>query len=205
VLLPQGYDIDWSNISFQERRVGSQSNVVFLIGLLMVFLVLAAQFESWAVPFAVILAVPFAIFGALSAVWLRGFSNDIYFQIGMVTLIGLSAKNAILIVEFANTRYEAGMPLIDAAIEAARLRFRPIIMTSMAFIFGMFPLVIATGAGAASRQSIGTGVLGGMLAATFLAIFFVPLFYVLIRKLTGRMAVPSHQVHKASLLPEGEG
>jgi HAE1 family hydrophobic/amphiphilic exporter-1/multidrug efflux pump len=171
---------------------------------MMVFLVLAAQFESWAVPFAVILAVPFAIFGALSAVWLRGFSNDIYFQIGMVTLIGLSAKNAILIVEFANTRYEAGMPLIDAAIEAARLRFRPIIMTSMAFIFGMFPLVIATGAGAASRQSIGTGVLGGMLAATFLAIFFVPLFYVLIRKLTGRIPVPSRGVHEPSRLPKGE-
>jgi hydrophobe/amphiphile efflux-1 (HAE1) family protein len=202
VLLPQGYDIDWSNISFQERRVGGQSNVVFVIGLLMVFLVLAAQFESWAVPFAVILAVPFAVFGALSAVWLRGFSNDIYFQIGMVTLIGLSAKNAILIVEFANTRYEAGMPLIQAAIEAARLRFRPIIMTSMAFIFGMFPLVIATGAGAASRQSIGTGVLGGMLAATFLAIFFVPLFYVLIRKLTDRIRVP-RRVHEASL-PKGE-
>jgi HAE1 family hydrophobic/amphiphilic exporter-1/multidrug efflux pump len=204
VLDPKGYAIDWSNISFQERRIGGQSSQVFLIGLLMVFLVLAAQFESWAVPFAVILAVPFAIFGALAAVWVRGFTNDIYFQIGMVTLIGLSAKNAILIVEFANTRYEAGKPLIEAAIEAARLRFRPIIMTSMAFIFGMFPLVIATGAGAASRQSIGTGVLGGMLAATFLAIFFVPLFYVLIRKLTGRMAVPSHQVHKASLLPEGE-
>ena len=204
VLDPKGYAIDWSNISFQERRVGGQSSQVFLIGLLMVFLVLAAQFESWAVPFAVILAVPFAIFGALAAVWVRGFTNDIYFQIGMVTLIGLSAKNAILIVEFANTRYEAGKPLIEAAIEAARLRFRPIIMTSMAVIFGMFPLVLATGAGAASRQSIGTGVLGGMLAATFLAIFFVPLFYVLIRKLTGRMAVPSHQVHKASLLPEGE-
>ena len=208
VLLPQGYDIDWSNISFQERRVGSQSNVVFIIGLLMVFLVLAAQFESWAVPFAVILAVPFAIFGALSAVWLRSFfddifSNDIYFQIGMVTLIGLAAKNAILIVEFANTRYEAGMPLIEAAIEAARLRFRPIIMTSMAFIFGMFPLVIATGAGAASRKSIGTGVLGGMLAATFLAIFFVPLFYVLIRKLTGRSSVPSRPVQEASRLPKG--
>jgi HAE1 family hydrophobic/amphiphilic exporter-1/multidrug efflux pump len=161
------------------------------------------------VPFAVILAVPFAIFGALSAVSLRRFSNDIfsndiYFQIGMVTLIGLAAKNAILIVEFANTRYEAGMPLIEAAIEAARLRFRPIIMTSMAFIFGMFPLVIATGAGAASRQSIGTGVLGGMLAATFLAIFFVPLFYVLIRKLTGRTRVPSRRV-EASLLPEGKG
>ncbi|GKS56497.1 multidrug efflux RND transporter permease subunit [Nitrospira sp.] len=189
VLEPQGYAIDWSNISFQERRVGSQSSQVFIIGLLMVFLVLAAQFESWVVPFAVILAVPFAIFGALSAVWIRGFTNDIYFQIGLVTLIGLAAKNAILIVEFANTRYEAGRPLIEAAAEAARLRFRPIIMTSMAFIFGMFPLVFATGAGAASRQSIGTGVLGGMLAATFLAIFFVPLFYVLIRKLTGRARV----------------
>jgi len=148
--------------------------------------------------------IAFAIFGALSAVWLRGFSNDIYFQIGMVTLIGLSAKNAILIVEFANTRYEAGMPLLDAAIEAARLRFRPIIMTSMAFIFGMFPLVIATGAGAASRQSIGTGVLGGMLAATFLAIFFVPLFYVLIRKVTGRPVVASHEVRQAPPVPKGE-
>jgi len=190
VLVPQGYALDWSNISFQERRVGGQSGQVFAIGLLMVFLVLAAQFESWVVPFAVILAVPFAIFGALTAVWLRGFENDIYFQIGMVTLIGLSAKNAILIVEFANTRYEAGRPLIEAAVEAARLRFRPIIMTSMAFIFGMFPLVIATGAGAASRQSIGTGVLGGMLAATFLAIFFVPLFFVLLRKLTRRGTQP---------------
>jgi len=204
VLVPQGYAIDWSNISFQERRVGGQSNQVFIIGLLMVFLVLAAQFESWAVPFAVILAVPFAIFGALSAVWLRGFTNDIYFQIGLVTLIGLSAKNAILIVEFANTRYEAGRPLIDAAIEAARLRFRPIIMTSMAFIFGMFPLVVATGAGAASRQSIGTGVLGGMLSATFLAIFFVPLFYVLIRKLTGRRAEQPSLRPQPALLPEGE-
>jgi HAE1 family hydrophobic/amphiphilic exporter-1/multidrug efflux pump len=156
----------------------------------MVFLVLAAQFESWVVPFAVILAVPFAIFGALSAVLLRGFENDMYFQIGLVTLIGLSAKNAILIVEFANARYEAGRPLIDAAVEAARLRFRPIIMTSMAFIFGMFPLVIASGAGAASRQSIGTGVLGGMFAATFLAIFFVPLFFVLLRKLSRRKIEP---------------
>jgi len=188
ILVPQGYSIDYSNISFQERRVGGQSGVVFAVGLLMVFLVLAAQFESWVVPFAVILAVPFAIFGALTAVFLRGFENDIYFQIGLVTLIGLSAKNAILIVEFANTRYEAGRPLIEAAMEAAKLRFRPIIMTSMAFIFGMFPLVLARGAGAASRQSIGTGVLGGMLAATFLAIFFVPLFYVVSRRLTQRRA-----------------
>ena len=153
----------------------------------MVFLVLAALYESWSVPFAVILAVPFGIFGALSAVWIRGLSNDMYFQIGLVTLIGLAARNAILIVEFANHRYERGMPLVEAALEAVRLRFRPIIMTSMAFILGVVPLVLASGAGAASRHSIGTGVFGGMVAATFLAIFFVPLFFVLIRKLGQRM------------------
>ena len=155
----KGYRMDWSGISYQERKAGSQSVLAFAFGLLMVFLVLAAQYESWTVPFAVILAVPFGVFGALSAVWLRGMKNDIYFQIGLVTLIGLSAKNAILIVEFANQRYDQGRPLIESAIEAARLRFRPIIMTSMAFILGVLPLVIATGAGAASRQSIGTGVL----------------------------------------------
>jgi len=190
VLIPQGYGIDWSGISYQERLVGRQSIYAFAFGLLMVFLVLAAQYESWSVPFAVILAVPFGVFGALSAVWLRGMNNDIYFQIGLVTLIGLAAKNAILIVEFANHRHEAGMSSAQAAIEAARLRFRPIIMTSMAFILGVVPLVFATGAGAASRQSIGTGVFGGMLAATFLAIFFVPLFFVLIRKLSRRGAGP---------------
>ncbi|HET6675073.1 MAG TPA: multidrug efflux RND transporter permease subunit [Nitrospiraceae bacterium] len=188
VLLPQGFEIDWSGISYQERQVGSQSVLAFGFGLLMVFLVLAAQYESWTVPFAVILAVPFGVFGALLAVWLSGMTNDIYFQIGLVTLIGLAAKNAILIVEFANQRYEHGLSLVDAAMEAARLRFRPIIMTSMAFILGVVPLVIASGAGAASRHSIGTGVMGGMLAATFLAIFFVPLFFVLVRKLTARRA-----------------
>ncbi|MGD9852837.1 MAG: multidrug efflux RND transporter permease subunit [Nitrospirales bacterium] len=187
ILIPQGYDIDWSGISFQERKTGTESIFAFAFGLLMVFLVLAALYESWSVPFAVILAVPFGIFGALSAVWLRGLSNDIYFQIGLVTLIGLAARNAILIVEFANHRYESGMPLVEAALEAVRLRFRPIIMTSMAFILGVVPLVMATGAGAASRQSIGTGVFGGMVAATFLAIFFVPLFFVLIRRLGQRM------------------
>ncbi|MDR4484146.1 MAG: multidrug efflux RND transporter permease subunit [Nitrospirales bacterium] len=187
VLIPQGYDIDWSGISYQERKTGTESIFAFAFGLLMVFLVLAALYESWSVPFAVILAVPFGLFGALSAVWIRGLSNDIYFQIGLVTLIGLAARNAILIVEFANHRYEGGMPLVEAALEAIRLRFRPIIMTSMAFILGVVPLVIASGAGAASRQSIGTGVFGGMLAATFLAIFFVPLFFVLIRKLGARM------------------
>ncbi|MFM7841274.1 MAG: efflux RND transporter permease subunit, partial [Nitrospira sp.] len=162
-------------------------------GLLMVFLVLAAQYESWTVPLAVILSVPFGIFGALAAVWLTGLANDIYFQIGLVTLIGLSAKNAILIVEFATKRYEAGMPVLEAAIEAARLRFRPIIMTSMAFIGGVAPLMLAGGAGAASRHSIGTGVFGGMLAATFLAIFFVPLFFVLVEKLSRRAPSGSAQ------------
>jgi HAE1 family hydrophobic/amphiphilic exporter-1/multidrug efflux pump len=186
VLVPQGLDIDWSGISYQERKAGAESLLAFGFGLLMVFLVLAAQYESWTVPFAVILAVPFGVFGALLAVWLSGMTNDIYFQIGLVTLIGLAAKNAILIVEFANQRYAHGLSLMEAAGQAARLRFRPIIMTSMAFILGVVPLVIASGAGAASRHSIGTGVLGGMLAATFLAVFFVPLFFVLVRKFSHR-------------------
>lgn len=183
VLTPKGYTIDWSGISFQEKKAGGQSVLVFLFALLMVFLVLAALYESWSIPFAVILAIPFGVVGALLAIWFRELTNDIYFQIGLVTLIGLAAKNAILIVEFANQRYASGVTLTSAALEAARLRFRPIIMTSMAFILGVLPLVIATGAGAASRHSIGTGVFGGMLAATFLAIFFVPLFFVLIGKI----------------------
>ncbi|HMS82207.1 MAG TPA: multidrug efflux RND transporter permease subunit [Nitrospira sp.] len=181
VLVPQGFDIDWSGISYQERKAGTQSILAFGFGLLMVFLVLAAQYESWSVPFAVILAVPFGVFGALSSVWLLGMTNDIYFQIGLVTLIGLAAKNAILIVEFANQRYTHGLSLKDAALDAARLRFRPILMTSLAFILGVVPLAIASGAGAASRRSIGTGVLGGMIAATIFAVLFVPLFFVLIR------------------------
>ncbi len=186
ILIPQGYTIDWSGMSFQERYAGGQTIMVFGVALLMVFLVLAALYESWSIPFAVLFAVPFGVLGALSAVWVRGLDNDIYFQIGLVTLIGLAAKNAILIVEFANKLYEDGRSLSDAALEAARLRFRPIVMTSMAFILGVVPLVIASGAGAASRHSIGTGVFGGMLAATFLAIFFVPLFFVVIRKLLDR-------------------
>ncbi|ODT68243.1 MAG: RND transporter [Nitrosomonadales bacterium SCN 54-20] len=190
ILVPRGYTIDWSGISFQERKAGGQSIMVFAFALLMVFLVLAALYESWSVPFAVILAIPFGVLGALLAIWTRGLTNDIYFQIGLITLIGLSAKNAILIVEFANQRYAEGVSLVEAALEAARLRFRPIIMTSMAFILGVFPLVVASGAGAASRNSIGTGVFGGMLAATFLAIFFVPLFFVVIKKITHRGEQP---------------
>ena len=204
VLIPKGYALDLSGISYQERQVGSQSILAFAFGLLMVFLVLAAQYESWSVPFAVILAVPFGVFGALCAVWLVGIDNDIYFQIGLVTLIGLAAKNAILIVEFANHRYESGVPVRDAAIEAAKLRFRPIIMTSMAFILGVVPLVLATGAGAASRRSIGTSVFGGMLSATFLAIFFVPLFFVLVRTVTQRVwkRRPAMAPAPAGLRPE---
>jgi hydrophobe/amphiphile efflux-1 (HAE1) family protein len=195
VLAPNGYGIDWSGVSFQERKVGGQSSLAFVFGLVMVFLVLAALYESWSVPFSIILAVPFGIFGAMLAVWLRGQQNDVYFQIGLVTLIGLAVKNAVLIVEFANQRVAEGQSIVDAALDAARLRFRPIIMTSLAFILGVLPLVRATGAGAASRHSIGTGVFGGMLAATFLAIFFVPLFFVLIRRKTSAIPVTPTKQH----------
>lgn len=184
ILIPRGFAIDWSGISLQEQKGDGQAIMVFAFAILMVFLVLAALYESWTIPFAVILAIPFGVLGALLAIWALGLNNDIYFQIGLITLIGLASKNAILIVEFANQRYVAGESLIDSAIEAARLRFRPIIMTSMAFILGVVPLVLATGAGAASRNSIGTGVFGGMLAATFLAILFVPLFFVLIGRIS---------------------
>jgi multidrug efflux pump subunit AcrB len=143
----------------------------------MVFLILSAQYERWSLPLSVLLALPFGTFGALAAVWLRGMTNDVYFQIGLVTLLGLAAKNAILIVEYAVLKHEEGMSASAAAIEAARLRFRPILMTSLAFILGVLPLAISTGAGAGARQSVGTGVMGGMVAATFLAIFFVPLFF----------------------------
>jgi HAE1 family hydrophobic/amphiphilic exporter-1/multidrug efflux pump len=176
-VLPAGYQLAWTGTAFQEKQTGGTSEGIFLLGVLMVFLILAAQFERWALPVAVILAVPFAAFGAIAAVFLRGLENDIYFQIGMVTLVGLAAKNAILIVEFAMMKHHEGMPLTEAAIQGARLRFRPIIMTSLAFIFGVLPLAVSSGAGAASRHSLGTSVIGGMLAATFIATLFVPLFF----------------------------
>ena len=183
--LPGGdWSLAWTGSAYQERAASGTASSAFLFGLIMVFLILAAQYERWSLPIAVILTVPFAVFGAVLAVWLRGLQNDVYFQVGLLTLIGLAAKNAILIVEFAVLEHQAGKSVIDAALSAARLRFRPIVMTSLAFVLGCVPLAIAEGAGAASRHSIGTGVIGGMLAATFIAIFFVPLFYRLVMKLS---------------------
>ncbi len=189
-VLPAGYSLEWAGQAFQEKRVGRASTFAFGFALIMVFLILAAQYERWSLPLAVLLSVPFALLGALVAVLLRGMSNDIYFQIGLVTLIGLAAKNAILIVEFAAQKEAEGMSSFDAAIEAARLRFRPIVMTSLAFVLGVVPLVVATGAGAAARRSMGTGVFGGMLAATFIATLFVPLFFVLLSRRKARPAEP---------------
>ncbi|MFZ6861441.1 efflux RND transporter permease subunit [Undibacterium sp. Ji67W] len=179
-VLPADVVYDWGGASFQEKRSSNAAGIALGAGVLMIFLILAAQYEKWSLPFSVLLAMPFGIFGALMAVYLRHFNNDVYFQIGLVTLLGLSAKNAILIVEFAVMKVHEGYAPVAAAVEAARLRFRPILMTSLAFILGVVPLAFSHGAGAAARQSLGTGVLGGMLAATFLAIFFVPLFFKLI-------------------------
>ena len=187
--LPDGYQVAWTGQAYQEKRTGSAAIFAFSFAIIMVFLILAAQFETWALPLAVIMAVPFALTGALLAVLVRGMPNDIYFQIGLITLIGLAAKNAILIVEFASQKMKEGMPVAEAAIEAARLRFRPINMTSMAFILGVVPLWVATGAGSAARRSMGTGVIGGMILATFVATIFIPLFFTwLSRKRAGKPA-----------------
>jgi len=179
-VLPADFTLDWSGASYQEKKSGGTSVLVLALGALMVFLILAAQYEKWSLPLSVLLALPFGTFGALAAVWLRGLTNDVYFQIGLVTLLGLAAKNAILIVEYAVLKHEEGLSASAAAVEAARLRFRPILMTSLAFILGVLPLAFSHGAGAGARISAGTGVMGGMLAATFLAIFFVPTFFKLL-------------------------
>src|SRR5882762_10036483 len=191
--LPEGYKIAWTGQAFQEKRTGRASAFAFSLAIVMVFLILAALYERWLLPFAVVLAVPFAVAGALGFVALRGLENDIYFQIGLVVLIGLAAKNAILIVEFAQQAFLQGKSPVEAALHAARLRFRPIIMTSLAFVLGVMPLMVSTGAGAAARRSMGTGVVGGMLAATFIATLFVPLFFVLAarRPKTRRVEAPA--------------
>jgi HAE1 family hydrophobic/amphiphilic exporter-1 len=177
-----GYE--WTGISFQEKRVGGQAVYVFALAVLMVYLVLAAQYESWTMPAAVILVVPLALLGTVIAVAARGMDNNIYTQIGIVLIIALASKNAILIVEFARELRAKGQSITDAAVSAARLRFRPILMTSFAFILGIWPLVNASGAGAASRQALGTAVFGGMIAATVLAVFFVPVFYVVMQRIS---------------------
>jgi HAE1 family hydrophobic/amphiphilic exporter-1 len=179
--LPQGYDFAWAGMSLEETKSGSQAMYLFALSIVLVYLVLAAQYESWVLPFIILLGVPLAVFGALSAQWIRGFSNDVFCQVGLVMLIGLAAKNSILIVEFAEQLRGQGRSITDAAIESARIRLRPILMTSFAFILGVLPLAYATGAGAGARNSVGTAVAGGMLASTFLSILFIPVLYVIIR------------------------
>ena len=195
--LPQGFGYAWSGISLEEIKAGRQSAYIFGIAILLVYLTLAAQYESLVLPFIVLLGVPLAVLGALSAQWLRGLQNDLYCQVGLVMLIGLAAKNAILIVEFAEQLRAKGLPIIDAAVEAARIRLRPILMTSLAFILGVMPLVFATGAGQEGRHSVGTAVAGGMLFATFLNILFIPILYVVIQTLrgAGKLVVAEGNTH----------
>ncbi len=181
--LPKGFDIEWSGISYEERLSGAQAPALYTLSVLIVFLCLAALYESWIVPFSVILTVPIGIFGASLATRLFGLNNDVYFQVALLTTVGLTAKNAILIVEFAKKLYESGQDLLDATIEASKIRFRPIIMTSFAFILGVSPLATSNGAGSAAQNAIGIAVMGGMISATFIAIFFVPMLYVLMQKL----------------------
>ncbi|MDU2939876.1 MAG: multidrug efflux RND transporter permease AcrD [Enterobacteriaceae bacterium] len=180
--LPGGFGLEWTAMSYQERLSGAQAPALYALTVLVIFLCLAALYESWSVPFSVILVVPLGILGALLATWMRGLENDVYFQVGLLTVIGLSAKNAILIVEFANEMNQKGEDLVKATLDACRQRLRPILMTSLAFIFGVLPMATSTGAGSASQHAVGTGVIGGMISATILAIFFVPLFFVLVRR-----------------------
>jgi multidrug efflux pump len=183
--LPSGIGYEWSGQSFQEIISGKQAPVLFALSLLVVFLALAALYESWSIPVAVMLVVPLGLLGAVGFTWLRGLEDDVYFKVALVAVIGLSAKNAILIIEFANTMRSRGASLAEATREACRLRFRPIIMTSIAFILGVLPLAISTGAGANSRHAIGTGVMGGMVGATVLGVLFVPVFFVVVRRVLG--------------------
>jgi multidrug efflux pump len=204
-VLPGDYGFAWAGEAREEKLAGGTSAIAFIFGLIFVFLILAAQYESWTLPFGVIMAVPFALLGALTAIALRGIPNDVYFQIGLLTLIALAAKNAILIVEFAVELHREGKSLYDSAVEAARLRFRPIVMTSFAFILGVVPLAIATGASANSRHSIGTGVIGGMLGATAIAIFFVPMFFLVLEKLGTKRSGEKASSPKQGEAPEAAG
>jgi multidrug efflux pump len=190
--LPAGIGYEWTGLSLQERQSGSQAPILYGISILVVFLCLAALYESWSIPFSVIMVVPLGILGALLAATLRGLENDVFFQVGLLTTVGLSAKNAILIVEFARDLRSQGRTTVEAAMEAARQRLRPILMTSLAFILGVLPLAVSNGAGSASQHAIGTGVIGGMLTATFLAIFMIPMFFVVISKISHDKGTPQH-------------
>jgi HAE1 family hydrophobic/amphiphilic exporter-1/multidrug efflux pump len=207
--LPQGYGYEWTSIAYQEKEAGGTQGPIFGMAMIFVFLVLAAQYESWAVPFSILLGLPICVFGAFIGVSLAGLENNVYVQIGIVALMGLAAKNAILIVEFAKEYHEKkGMGLIEAAVEGARLRFRPIMMTAFAFILGVLPLVLAHGAGAAARVSIGIAVFAGMLMASTVGLFFIPLLYVLIQsgayRLTGkRESVAGKKVPAVAAALEG--
>ena len=183
-----GIGFEWTGISLQERQSGSQAPALYAISMLVVFLCLAALYESWSIPFSVMMIVPLGIIGAQLAAYAFGLKDDVYFQVGFLTIIGLSAKNAILIVEFARTLQDEGLSLVTATLEACRVRLRPILMTSLAFILGVVPLARSTGAGSGSQNAIGIGVIGGMLSATILGIFFIPLSFVLVRRIFSRKA-----------------
>jgi HAE1 family hydrophobic/amphiphilic exporter-1 len=195
--LSSGFSYAWSGQALEEIKGGAQAVYIFALSLVVVYLVLAAQYESWVLPFIILLGVPLAVLGALSAQFVRGLSNDVFCQVGLVMLIGLAAKNSILIVEFAEQLREHGRPIIDAAVEAARIRLRPILMTSFAFILGVLPLAFATGAGSAARNSVGTAVAGGMLASMFLSIIFIPVLYVVIRTIAPGRGTRSHRGDEA--------
>jgi len=183
--LPAGFGYDWSGMSYQEILAGNAATLLLVLSIVVVFLCLAALYESWSIPVAVLLVVPLGVLGALAFSLARGLPNDLYFKIGLITVIGLAAKNAILIVEFAVEQRAAGKNLREATIEASRLRFRPILMTSFAFIMGVVPMAISTGAGANARHAIGTGVIGGMVFATFLGLLMIPVFFVVVRRMLG--------------------
>jgi multidrug efflux pump len=203
--LPAGFGFEWTGQSREEKLSGSTVFILLGFSLLAVFLSLAALYESWSIPVSVVLVVPLGVLGALAAASLRGFPNDIYFKVGLITIIGLGAKNAVLIIEFAKDLQEQGYSAVDAAIKACHLRFRPILMTSLAFILGVLPLVVAGGAGAASQRAIGTGVMGGMITATALGVFFVPVFYVVVRKVFGsKDAEHKHDAQIAHPAPQEE-
>jgi HAE1 family hydrophobic/amphiphilic exporter-1 len=184
--LPQGYGFEWTNVAYQEKKAGGSQGIILVLALVFVFLVLAAQYESWAVPFSVLLGLPIGVFGALLFAWMRGLSNDVFVQVGIVALMGLAAKNAILIVEFAKMNYERGESICNAALDAARLRFRPIVMTALAFIVGCLPLWTASGSGAASRRILGTVVVGGMTLSTMLGLIFIPVTFAVVEFLSHR-------------------